>query len=385
MLLWRFAVSAALLVGCGGSAGTDAGVLDAPPDGGLDAPAPRVCTAPAAASRWVVTADWLGRSLTVLGLERLLDPGCSAAEATVATIDLSAHPPGPIEVELSPDGRTALVAVGPGFYEGMGGGLVGAPAVPAGSALLVVDLVDRAVLAELPITSAPMGMAISPDGSRAYVAEYGTAAAPGSSIAVVDLAARAVLAEVPAGPRPEQIALDPAGLLGALAVDTGLQVFRTADPAGSLSPVLATGPDPSGVAFVPGTALVAITSSLGGTTELVDVSNPAAPVVSGQARIHNIPYGLVPIPGTDEVLVAGSLPDSLFRFQVSAPATPARRYLLPDGAWVLQAVVTPDGAHALAAHPIQHRVSVVDLATGATHSVTLPLSGVGPTWLAIEP
>src|SRR5262249_6402548 len=141
-----------LLVACG----EPAPAIDA----GTDAPAPLVCDAPATPSPLVVTADFSARSLTLLGLPRVLDPGCTAEDAIVGTIDLSAYSPGPIELEIAPDGRTAVVAVGPGFFEGAGAGLIGSPDVSGPGALLVVDLVDRAVLGEIATTHVPMGIAI---------------------------------------------------------------------------------------------------------------------------------------------------------------------------------------------------------------------------------
>src|SRR5687767_3673728 len=111
--------------------------------------APLACTAPAAPSRLVVTADWLSRSLTLLGLPRVLDPGCTAADAIVGTIDLAEWAPGPIEVEIAPDGARALVAIGPGFYEGAGTALVGGAAAESTGTLLLVDLEARSVVTEI--------------------------------------------------------------------------------------------------------------------------------------------------------------------------------------------------------------------------------------------
>ncbi len=367
--------------------GEDDAAADAasPPDATRAPDAPDLpCTASAAPSRLVVTADWLSRSLTLLGLERVLDPGCDASEAIVGTISLADHAPGPIEIEIAPDGRTAVVSVGPGFYEGFGAALVGMPDVPAGGSLLIVDLLDRAVVAEIPTAHVPMGIAISRDGSRAYVAEYGTNAAPGTEIAVVDLVARTLLEEVSIGPRPEQVVLSEDGTLGAATVDDGTRVFRTDDVAGSLAPTLATGRDPSGVAFVPGTSRLVITNSMAGSISIVDVSDPAAPTILTSPETPGVPYPVTWIPGTTEVLVACSIRESLYRVDVLAPEAMPRRMPLSHGAFILEAEVTPDGSHALVAHPSRHVLSAVDLATGAEHALAW-LDEVGPTYVAIQP
>ena len=356
--------------------GTDTPALDAV----VDLP----CTASATPSRLVVTADWLARSLTLLGLERVIDPGCDAEEAIIGTVDLSAYPPGPLEVEIAPDGRTAVVAVGPGFFEGTGTALVGMPDVPPGSALLIVDLDTRAVRAEITTTHAPMGVAIAPDGARAYVAEYGTNEARGTEIAIVDLNTDRLIDEISVGPRPEQIVLSADGTLGAVTVDDGTRVFRTADVPGSLAPTLATGRDPSGVVFVPGTDRLVVTNSMAASFSIVDVADPTTPSVVASPMIRGVPYPATWIPGTTDVLVASSIRESLYRLDVTAPDATPTRIVLSHGAFILEAEVSPSGSHALVAHPIERVLVSVDLTTGQEHSLQW-LDATGPTYVAIQP
>lgn len=358
----------------------DAASLDAPAEEDV----PRVCAASATPSRLVVTADWLSRSLTLLGLERVLDPGCDADDAIVDTIALDTHAPGPLEVEITPDGRTAIVSVGPGFFEGAGAALVGMPSVPEGAALLLVDLDTRAVVAEIETAHAPMGIAISPDGTRAYVAEYGTNASPGTEIAIVDLTTRSLIEEVSIGPRPEQVVLSADGALGAATVDDGTRVFATRDVAGTLAPTLDTGRDPSGVVFVPGTERLVITNSMAASFSIVDVSDPGAPTIVASPSIRGVPYPATWIPGTTEVLVGASIRESLYRLDVTTPDATPSRIELSHGAFVLEAEVVPAGTHALVAHPIQHALVAVDLATGAEHALSW-LDAAGPTYVAIQP
>ena len=117
--------------------------------------------------RRIVTADWLNRSLTVLGRDRLV-AGCPAETAIVAQIDLSGYEPGPLQIEIAPDGRTAVVSLTAGFFEGQGGTLVGLPEVTPGGGLLIVDLDTAEVRAALDLPQVPMGTAIHPDGTRAF-------------------------------------------------------------------------------------------------------------------------------------------------------------------------------------------------------------------------
>ncbi len=88
------------------------------------------------ASRLVVTADLLNQSLTLLDYARLVDGESDGPSSVLDTIDLSEWEPGPIEVEISPDGTTALVAVGPALFDsGVTNTLIGSPEVSPGGTL----------------------------------------------------------------------------------------------------------------------------------------------------------------------------------------------------------------------------------------------------------
>ncbi|HEX7671770.1 MAG TPA: hypothetical protein VF395_19385 [Polyangiaceae bacterium] len=50
-------------------------------------------------------------------------------DALVDVVDLAKYAPSPIEVAITPDGKTAVVTVGPGFFAGSLSGLVGAASI----------------------------------------------------------------------------------------------------------------------------------------------------------------------------------------------------------------------------------------------------------------
>ena len=67
-----------------------------------------------------------------------------------------------MELELTPDAKTAVFAVGPAFFDALPG-LVGDPEIPPGGTLLIVDL-ETVGADEIETEDVPMGIAISPDG-----------------------------------------------------------------------------------------------------------------------------------------------------------------------------------------------------------------------------
>lgn len=260
-------------------------------------------------ARLGVTADWLARTLSVIDLDALAQGARTREELVTHTIDLAPYAPGPLQVELTPDGTTAVVSVSPGFYGGLVGGFIGVDSLEQDGTLLRVDL-QTAEVTEITTVHVPMGIAISPDGSRAYTANYGLDDPVGSTVSVVDLGAGQVLEEFEVGARPEQISLDPEGTRAILNV-VGLgavRVFETEDPAGTLSAPLEVGSDPSDVDFVPGTPYAIVANSLEPFTyALIDVSDPQDLVLVAEGPPPSgAYYGATPIPGTSDVMFTAS-------------------------------------------------------------------------------
>jgi len=362
----------AVAAGCGDSSDTTA-------------PPPWKCPAGGTQGR-VVTADWLAGSLTIFDLERLVDPACSVDEARDGTVDLSAFPPGPLEVEIAPDKKTAVVAVGPGFFDGAAGAVVGSPAVPAGGALLVVDVEARAVVHEVAVEKAPMGIAIAPDGKTAFVTEYGSEGDRGSRLLVVDLDAGAVVDVVEVGEGPEQVRLDREGALGIVNVDSlgGVRVFSAADVA-SMSAAAPAGKDPGDIAWIAGTSRTVVTCSIPFSYSVVDASDPAAPTSLEVVELGGSPYAVTPVPGTTRVLAPLLITGVLLPIDAGAtPSVELEGVPLASSAFTLGVAVDPSARWAFTAHASDRTLSIVDLEGGEPRGVTW-LDATGPTYVAIAP
>jgi DNA-binding beta-propeller fold protein YncE len=344
----------------------------------------------ASAARLVVTADWREGKLSLLDFDALAAGAATREEALVGEVDLSAYAPGPLELEITPDGRTAVVAVSPGFFDGLVGQTLGFGEIALDGTLLVVDLETRSVTAEIATAHVPMGIAIAPDGSRAYTANFGHTDAHGSTMSVIELASATVLEEVEVGGGPEQVALDASGTLGIVNVDEldAVRVFATADPGGTLSPPLVVAGDPSGVAFVAGTSLAVVADSLDPATwTVIDASDPAAPtVVEEAAPPGGFPYGVTPIAGTTDVLLTVAN-DSIEVLRIDAAATPSaiEWNLIVTGvrAFPLGVAIDPAANIGFMGAPGAGALVVLSL-DGAT-SRTIAFPGDGPTYVAIQP
>jgi len=338
----------------------------------------------------VVTADWLGQSLTLLDYDTLIDGHSDAAASIVDTIDLSGWEPGPIELEITPDGKTAVVSVGPAFFDGDGvtNTLVGSPDVPPGGALLIVDLASGEAV-EVVTEDVPLGIAISADGTRAYTANYGTIDQPGDTLSVIDIPGRQVIEEISLGGRPEQVALSPDGTLGVVNLaggSGGVRVFEIADIAGTLSALVATGNDPSDVTFLENGTRVVVANSFSFDVTLVDTSDPSAPsVIDSFAIPGGVPYGVTYMPGRDQVLAPPGTGSSLVTIDVDGDVLiPSDPVVLPGGAFPLTAAVDTAESFAFVAHIADENLSIIDLQTGTSRSITW-LTEPGPSYVAIQP
>jgi hypothetical protein len=360
-------VAVGLVIGCGGD----------DPDPGC---------APATPGR-VVTADYLNQSLTVFDRGRLTSGACQPEEAMVggAPLSLDAWAPGPLQVEVSADGTTAVVAVGPGFFTGGGQLLINAPVPSHGGTLLVVSLDPLEVRGEVPTAHVPMGLAIAPDGRLAYSANYGDADTPGTTLSIIDLETLDNVGDVEVGSRPEQVVLAEDGTVGMVNLTSGfVRLFRTDDVAGSLTDPLPVGTDPSDIAFVDGTDHAVVVNSMSLDLSVVDVADPANPSVVDTVDLPGtVPYGATLVPGTTTVLVT-TLSGALIPVDVSSlPATVGDPIETAGGAFPLTAAVEPSGRHAFVPHPADRTLSVLDLEAGHAHAIGW-LTEAGPTYVAVH-
>jgi YVTN family beta-propeller protein len=339
----------------------------------------------------VVTADWLNKSLTVLDYDALVDGQSDPSAAIVRSIDLSAWEPGPVELELTPDGKTAVVAVGPAFFDGLPG-LVGVPELPPGGTLLIVDL-DSGSADEIETEDVPMGIAISPDGTTAYTANYGVSGARGDTVSIIDIPGRRLLDEVNVGSGPEQIALSADGTLGIvnLASEGGVRVFQTSDVAGTLSELVQTGNDPSDLTFLAGNDYAVVANTQSFNLTLIDTSDPSAPRALESSQIGvGLAYGVSYVAARDEILATSAstspnFPTNLVRFTRDGESLSGSAPLeLAGRNFPLTAAADSKGDFAFVAHIVDHALSIVELESGEVRAIEW-LSEPGPSYVAVQP
>ncbi|HLK40709.1 MAG TPA: hypothetical protein VKU41_28345, partial [Polyangiaceae bacterium] len=313
-------IAGSLLAACGANHRTSPSETPAASDGGA-AEASRARAAPTALG---VTADWLDHRLTVFDFGALVGGATSRDAVLVGEVDLSSYTQGPLELKITPDGKTAIVSVSPGFFTVPGSNaLVGASSIPTGpSKELLVNLATRAIDAELDVGDGPSGIALTGDGAR---------------------------------------------------------TFAVADMRGTLSAPINLGSDAAGVPFFPGTktayvvlAYNPLTSPTSGYA-LIDASGPNAPVLVKKTAFTDATYvnfQAIAAPARGTVLVPISTGGEL---SIREYALGASDVVLKDtfdvgpvqGMGAFGTTVDPAG-HAVVTLPADKKLAVLDLNTRRT-------------------
>ncbi|HTU61177.1 MAG TPA: hypothetical protein VMF89_22135, partial [Polyangiales bacterium] len=246
-----------------------AGSGETQPTAGQGAP-----TEPAARPRRAVSADFLGKTLSIVDVDKL-KPGAKRADALLGSVDLSMFSPGPLAVAVTPDAKTAVVSISAGWL-----GLVGTEVPPGSGTLVFVDLETLTVKGDLNIGRDPMGILISKDGKHAYVGLMSE-----TYMAYVDIEARSFERIATGNSWNEELAVDDTGTVAILTAGTAgnAVTFTPEDGAKSLGQTLGLNADAAGTAFFPGTKLAYVvqaptqlTGYLGGYN-VIDATDPASP------------------------------------------------------------------------------------------------------------
>ena len=346
-----------------------------------------------------ISADWLNGSLSFLDADVLLAVGGRYEAALLERLDLSPYGQAPLSLDLTDDGRLAVVLLSRGVMSFVGARLgVETDQLPqTGAAVLILDVEARQVVAQFPTAELPIMTVIDSRNQRAYVSFLG-GPGPGSetaangTIAVYDLVTLTEIERVELVPFIEGLAINDAGTRGAvIGAVNGLYLFDPADVTGTLSRTpLRLADDSSGVTFVAGTDRVVVANSRNPSNyTVIDASDLGAPVILDQgAGLDAVPFMVAAVPGREEVVLplAGSGFLQLLHLDVSrAPAQILHDIMVPDINTFPQAVtVDPTGQYAFVGAAASKQLVIFDLLSGQVQRRSW-LGELGPTALVVVP
>ncbi len=221
-------------------------------------------------------------------------------------------------------------------------------------------------------------IAITPDGSRAYVADGET-----DSVSVIDTATNQVAGgPITVGDYPVGVAITPDGKRAYVSNESSdnVSVIDTATNQVVGSPIT-VGDGPSGVAITPdGRRAYVANSRLGGSVSVIDTATNQ--VVGGPITVGDEPYAFAITPdgtrayvinlGSSDVAVIDTATNAV----VGSP--------IPVGTTPFGIAITPDGSRAYVANSVDRSVSVIDTATNQVLGAPITV-GIGPWGIAITP
>ena len=243
------------------------------------------------------------------------------------------------------------------------------------SSVSVIDTASNSVVATVGVGGRPIGVGITPDGSRAYVANSNS-----NSVSVVNTASNTVVATVGVGSVPQGLAITPDGFRAYVAnsFSNSISVINTAS--NTVIATVGVEASPTGVAITPGGTRVYVTdgSFTFGSVSVIDtLTNTVVAIVP----VGYGPIGVAITPDGSRVYVANTYSSS-----VSVIDTSTNTVIATIGMFQPVGVaVTPDGSRAYVTNssPTFGSVSVIDTVS----NTVIATVGVGPDaqLLAITP
>jgi YVTN family beta-propeller protein len=187
----------------------------------------------------------------------------TASNTVVVTVAVGFGPSG---IAITPDGSRAFVTN------------VGADNVS------VINTASNTVVATVAVGGSPYGIAITPDGSFAYVANAGS-----DNVSVINTASNTVVTTVAVGAEPGDVAITPDGSLAYVtnSLSDDVSVINTAS--NTVVATVAVGRNPGNVAITPDGSLAYVTNSL---SDNVSVINTASNTVVATVTVGFAPYGV---------------------------------------------------------------------------------------------
>jgi YVTN family beta-propeller protein len=148
----------------------------------------------------------------------------------------------------------------------------------------VIDVPSNAPLVSIPVGDDPDGVAVTPDGSAAWVTDFLS-----NAVSIIDTSTQSVSATIPVGAGPVGIALSPDGAAAYVANkgSSTVSVMRTQPP--EVVANVAVGAGPNGVAVSPDGQRVYVTNSFTQTPGIVSVIDTRTNEVIASIAVNRSP------------------------------------------------------------------------------------------------
>lgn len=254
-------------------------------------------------------------------------------------------------VALTPDGATAYIAETGQYY-------------------VIADDIASKAQTKIEVGAYPQDVAVSPSGKVVYATVTGGDTGQGGSdqVAVIDPATSKVTADVKVGPAPRQVVFSPNGANAYVTTETGIYEISTATSrVVRVIPALAHG-GPQGIAVSPNGSTLYVTNPDAGTVLAVDTASGR---IAGSAAAGAEPEAVAVTPNGSTLYVADMNSDSV---SVLSAATLKTTATISVGRLPMSVTVSPDGSQVWVGNGFSGSVSII---ATATNSIVATVGG-GP-------
>ena len=243
--------------------------------------------------------------------------------------------------------------------------------------LIPSDIVESSVF----VGSFPLGVAITPDGTKALVSN-----STGTNVAVLDLTQQpiTVLYSVSAGAGASAVAITPDGSMALVADSYGNTVSvldLTQSPIVSVSTV-SVGNSPQGIAITPDGTKALVSNSYGNTVSVLELQ-PSVHLTE-TVSVGNNPWASAITPDGTRALVSNFYDGTISVLNLTQSPI-ASGYTVPVGNEVGGIAITPDGTKALVGSVADAKVCVLDLTQSTIGPGYFVPVGNTPESIAITP
>jgi YVTN family beta-propeller protein len=217
---------------------------------------------------------------------------------------------------------------------------------PGSGTVSVIDTETNTVVATVPVGGAPREVAITPDGTHAYVANV--VFGGDSNVSVFETATNAVVATVPVEGNPDGVAITPDGTHAYVTIRLGINgavsVIATETNTVVATVPMGTENHPFGVAITPDGTHAYVVNGVGtGGLGIVSVLATATNTVVANVRVGWEPFGVAITPDGTHAYVANSARQTIFPPSVSVieTATNTEVATVPVGRLATGVAITP--------------------------------------------
>ncbi len=241
----------------------------------------------------------------------------------------------------------------------------------------VINTVSNTLTATVPVGTEPFGVAVSPDGTRVYVAntKYGDR----GTVSVIDTAINKVTATVDIGYKysPCGVAITPDGKKVYVA-DRDIKKVSVIDTStNTVTATVSVGINPLGVAITPDGKKAYVTNRYSNNVSVIDTGTNT---VTATVKVELGPCGVTVNKAGTVLYITNCESNTVSVIDTSTNTVTAT---VPVGKWPMGIAVSPDGTKAYVANEGSNNVSVIDTAT-KTVIATVKV-GKNPYGIAVSP